>query len=110
MYNMCMYCQRHKYNGVLKAEVKFSNFGILAHLPQSFYETDHTISNILTELKLIYYLGLDTFQLYCSFAWCMTFIFIKNHENKIILGVLGVYRWLHRTACLFPQEAMELLY
>ena len=53
------------------------------------------MSNILTELKLIYYLGLDTFQLYCLFACCMTFIFIKNHENEIILGVLEVY-WFQK--------------
>ena len=47
-------------------------------------------------MKLIYYLGVDTFQLYSSFACCMTFIFIKNHEKKdFLVRVLGVYRWLH---------------
>ena len=54
MYDMCMYCQRHKNNGVLKAEAKFSNFGIFARLPHFFSPTDRTISNILTKLKLIY--------------------------------------------------------
>ena len=26
MYDMCMYCQKHKNYGVLKAEAKFSNY------------------------------------------------------------------------------------
>ena len=88
-----MYCQRHGNSGVLKTEVKFLQFWhflpiypILSIKLTIFY---------LTELKVIYYLGLDTFQRYCSFTCCMTFIFIKNHENKIILGVLGFYWWLH---------------
>ena len=106
MCNMCMYCQRHKNNGVPNAQAKFLNFGTFAHLPHSFYyKTDRAISNILTELKLIYYLGFDTFQrLYSSFACCMTFIFIKNHANKIILGVLGVYGGYIEQYVYFPNR------
>ena len=62
MCNMCMYCKRHENDCVLNAEAKFLNFGIFAHLPYSLYKTDCTKSNILKELKLIYFLSLNAFK------------------------------------------------
>ena len=41
---------------------KILNFGIFVHLPCS--KLNHTKSNILNELKLIYSLSLNIFQLF----------------------------------------------
>ena len=89
MCNMCINCQRLKAEGNYQILAVFPIYPALSIKLTVLYDS---ISNILTELKLIYYLSLNTFQLYCSFACCMTFIFMKNHENEIILRVLGVYR------------------
>ena len=64
---MCMFCQRHENNGVLKADVKILNFGIYAHLPNSFYQTERTKSNILKELKLITAEALIPFNFYLCY-------------------------------------------